>query len=252
MPTLLYSMPLTLKQATADPSPRWRLLDTHGQIWVIFLWGHCSFLRHPGAHKVLFVHSKSLFPQSCVSSGGSMVGLVVTFSKKTYAIPKSAAPRAPAAGHCWPVPSQETLRHGSGSGLWVGHAFCALPRSEHLSNQVLGKHTVPGGLCILISSQVLAIRSPRCTMRAPSQVCCMSPLESWSQAATLLNDISHPGSQEDVVSSWEPAHSLVEDAISGAEIVAAPCLLALALPLGGEGLVGSQLPYKRQKESQKS
>ena len=32
------------------------------------LWGHCSFLLGPGAHKVLFVPSKSLFPQSCVSS----------------------------------------------------------------------------------------------------------------------------------------------------------------------------------------
>ena len=28
----------------------------------------CSFLLGPGAHKVLFVSSKSLFPQSCVSS----------------------------------------------------------------------------------------------------------------------------------------------------------------------------------------
>ena len=53
-------------------------------------------------HKVLFVPSKSLFPQSCVSSGGSMVGLMVTSSKKAYAIPKSAAPGAPvpAAVHC--------------------------------------------------------------------------------------------------------------------------------------------------------
>ena len=37
-----------------------------------------SFLLGPGAHKVLFVPSKSLFPQSCVSSGGSMVGLTAT------------------------------------------------------------------------------------------------------------------------------------------------------------------------------
>ena len=44
---------------------------------------------------------------------------------------------------------------------------------------------------------------------------------------TLLADVSHPGSQEDLVSNWEPAHSLVEDAISGAEI--APRLLALAV-----------------------
>ena len=45
---------------------------------------------------------KSLFPQSCVSSRGSMLGLMATSSKRAYAIPKSAAPRAPAhaAGHC--------------------------------------------------------------------------------------------------------------------------------------------------------
>ena len=33
-------------------------------------------------HKVLFVPSRSLFPQSCVSSGGSMVGLMATSSNK--------------------------------------------------------------------------------------------------------------------------------------------------------------------------
>ena len=35
-------------------------------------------------------------PQSYVSSGGSMVGLMMTSSKRVYAIPRSAAPRAPA------------------------------------------------------------------------------------------------------------------------------------------------------------
>ena len=45
-----------------------RLLDTHRQVWVSPLWGPCSFLWGPGACKVLSVHSKSLFPQSCVSS----------------------------------------------------------------------------------------------------------------------------------------------------------------------------------------
>ena len=49
------------------------LLDTHRQVWVSLLWGLCSFLLGPGVHKVLFVPYKSLFPQSCVSSGGSMV-----------------------------------------------------------------------------------------------------------------------------------------------------------------------------------
>ena len=44
---------------------------------------------------------------------------------------------------------------------------------------------------------------------------------------TLLVDVNRPGSQEDLVNNWEPAHSLVEDAVSGAEI--APRLLALAV-----------------------
>ena len=62
---------------------------------------------------------------------------------------------------------------------------------------------------------------------------------------TLLAVVNHPGSQEDFVSNWKPAHSLVEDAVSGAEI--APCLSALAvtrLPLclqQGKGLVRSWL-----------
>ena len=58
-------------------------------------------------YKVLLVPSKSLFPQSCVSSSSSLVGLMATSSKRAYAIPRSAAPRAPApvAGHCWPVRS---------------------------------------------------------------------------------------------------------------------------------------------------
>ena len=43
------------------------------------------FLLGPGAHKVLFVPSKCLFPQFCVSSGGSMVGLMATSSKRAYA-----------------------------------------------------------------------------------------------------------------------------------------------------------------------
>ena len=99
---LLHSVPLTLQQATTDPVFCQRLLDTHRQVWASLLWGHCSFLLGPGAHKVLFVPFKSLFPQSYVSSGGSMVGLMVTSSKRAYAIPRSAAPRAPAhlAGHC--------------------------------------------------------------------------------------------------------------------------------------------------------
>ena len=99
---LLHSVPPTLQQATADPRLHRRLLDTHGHVWVSFLWGHCSFLLDPSVHKVLFVPSKNLFPQSCVSFGCSVVELMAISSKRAYAIPRSPAPRVPAlvAGHC--------------------------------------------------------------------------------------------------------------------------------------------------------
>ena len=96
MPLFLHSVPPTLQQATADPRLCWRLLDTHGQVWVSPLWGPWSFLLGPGAHQVLFVPSKSLFLQSCMSSGSSVVGLMVTSSTRAYVIPRSAAPRTPA------------------------------------------------------------------------------------------------------------------------------------------------------------
>ena len=81
---------------------RRRLLDPDGQVWVSLLWGHCSLLLDLGVHKVLFVPSKCLFPQSCISSGDSTVGLMVTSFKRAYAISRSAAPKAPApvAVHC--------------------------------------------------------------------------------------------------------------------------------------------------------
>ena len=46
---------------------------------------------------------------------------------------------------------------------------------------------------------------------------------------TLLADVNHPGSQEDMVSNWEPADNLVADVVSGDEIAAAHCLVALAV-----------------------
>ena len=56
--------------------------------------------------------------------------------RRAYAIPRSAAPRAPApaAGCCWPITPQETLKHSSGSvsvgslGLGV-HKVCLSPLS---------------------------------------------------------------------------------------------------------------------------
>ena len=44
---------------------------------------------------------------------------------------------------------------------------------------------------------------------------------------TFLEGVNCSGSQEELVSNWDPAHSLVEDAISGVET--APLLPALAV-----------------------
>ena len=67
----------------------WTLPSKSGSV----LWGHCSFLLGPGAHRLCLCPLRVYFP-CCVSSGSSMVGLMVTSSKRAYVIPKSAAPRA--------------------------------------------------------------------------------------------------------------------------------------------------------------
>ena len=76
----------TLQLANIDPCIHWRLLDTHKQVWVSLLWGHCSFLLGPGVQASVCAHQEYI-SQSCVSSGSSMVGLMATFSKRAYAIP---------------------------------------------------------------------------------------------------------------------------------------------------------------------
>ena len=113
----LQSVPPTLQQATTDLHLCWTLMDTHRQVCVSLLKGHCSFLLSPGVYKVLFVPSESLFLQSCVSSGGSILELMVTFSKRAQAIPKSAVPRAPwqATADHTSTGDTQTLKGMSGS-----------------------------------------------------------------------------------------------------------------------------------------
>ena len=126
---LPHSVPLTLQQATADPRLCWRLLDTHGQVWVSLLRGHCSFLLGPGVHKVLFV-PKSLFPWPCVSSGSSMVRLMEISTKRAYAITRSAAPRAPAL---WQATADPYLckRHSNWGNSKAGLAQSVVSPGAH-------------------------------------------------------------------------------------------------------------------------
>ena len=117
MHALLHSVPPTLQQATTNPRLRQRLLDTHRQVWVSLLWGHCSFLLGPGAHKVLVCAHQESISQSCVSSGSSVVGLMATSSKRAYAILKSAAPSHTQV-HCTqsPCPCSSPLPTRTSSG----------------------------------------------------------------------------------------------------------------------------------------
>ena len=123
--------------------------------------------------------------------------------------------------------------------------FVPFPGPSSSGKQVLGKCTVPGRPCILITSPVLALWFPGYAAREPSQVCHVSPLASWSQAATLLADVNHPGSREDLVSNWEPAHSLVEEPSLGPRLPFAFWLWLLPTCLSasswGRGPVCSQL-----------
>ena len=130
------------------------------------------------------------------------------------------------------LPRSKPLRF---SGAFQGHTlkwamcFVPFPGPSCSGDQMLGKYTVPGGPCVLCTFLVPVTWFPGCPMRAQSQVCRASPLGNWSQSVTLLDNVNCPGSQEDVVSNWQPSHSLVEGVVSGAEIAVAPCLPALAV-----------------------
>ena len=95
---------------TQCPQPCSRPPPTHtyiGDAWTLtgksgpFSCGITAPFSWVLVHTFLFLPSKSLFPHSCVSSGGSMVALMETSSKRAYAISGSAAPRvlAPVVGH---------------------------------------------------------------------------------------------------------------------------------------------------------
>ena len=184
-----------------------------------------------------FATGKLPLPRQCVFPGSTLLRL--QGSLQGYC-PKWAL-------HFMHIPGLSDSGSWFSSGAQTGLAvhFVPFPGWSISGDLVLGECTVSGGLCILYTSPVPAAWSPRCAMRAQFQVCCVSPLGSWSQAVTLLADVNCSGSQENVISSWEPAHSLVEDGVSGAEIAAAPFLPALAvthLPLclwGERALYGS-------------
>ena len=134
MHAVLCSVSPILQEATADPCVRQRLLDTPRQVWVSRSWGHCSFLLGPDVHKVLSVPFKSLFPQSCVSSGGSVLGLMVTSSRGLMPYPGLLHPEPLPLRQATADPSlhrrhSHTVLAQSLWGLWVlvHTSFCLYP-----------------------------------------------------------------------------------------------------------------------------
>ena len=134
MYALLHSAPPALQQAASDPRLRRRLVDTHSKSRTVSCGVTAPFSRS-WCTRFCCALQESISP-SCVSSGSSMVGLVAISSKRAYATPGSAAPRAPVpgAGHRQPAPPQELPRHSSVSvsvgSLGPGaHKVCLSPLS---------------------------------------------------------------------------------------------------------------------------
>ena len=133
----------------------------------------------------------------------------------------------------------------SGSGSWVLHkgtdsfgpVFCTLPRSEELRR--------PG---------TWRAHCPRCTvcLITPVPSCSVSWVHSKStvlgvpcvSSGGLISGCNHPGRcqpsriPEDFVNNWEPAPSLVEDAIFGAEVASSLLALDVACRQMGQSTAG--------------
>ena len=77
----------------------------------------------------------------------------------------------------------------------LGMCFVSSSGLSSSSDQVLGERAVPGGLCILITSLVLASLFPRCAGRGPSQVPYVSSV--------------------DLISGWDPPGRCQPYRISG-------------------------------------
>ena len=166
--------------------------------------GECSqCLGHTGFTPT---HGMYAFPVYTAQAPGCSAGGLSKAGPGLHALPRSKPLRFRFSG----TPQRRRLS-------WA----CVLCLSQVRAAQVtwcLATAHSPGGAASLSTSLVPAAQLPGCAAGAPSQVCHVSPLGSSSLPATLLVDVNHPGSQENLVSNWEPARSLVEDAVSGAEI----------------------------------
>ena len=111
-----------------------------------------SLLLSPGSWCTRFCCAlQECISQSCVSSGSSMVGLMVTSSQRTYAIPTPRAP-VPAADHCRPGPpkavSVSVGSPGPGAHRFVWALWASLAGTGFDSKREFAPPTVLLGLLL--------------------------------------------------------------------------------------------------------
>ena len=153
---LLHSVPPTAQQVTADRRLHQRLLDTHGQVWVSLLWGHCSFLLGPGVYSFVCALPESVSPvlcefwQLCGGVNGDLLleGLCHTQACCT----QSPCP------HRSPLPTR-TSTADTQTQFWLGLCglgvrFVPFPGLSSSGNHVLGEHPVLCGPGILLTSPI--------------------------------------------------------------------------------------------------
>ena len=139
------------------------------------------------------------------------------------------------------VSGSRVLHKGTDS---VGPAFCALPGSEQLRRPGAWRaHTPQVGQWVLSPpmSQPLRFLGAQWEHCLRCALCLLWGADLWLHPSWWMSTIQDP--KKTWLATGEPACSLVEDAISGAEFT--PCLLALAvtwLPPAGNGPVHCRLP----------
>ena len=102
-------------------------------------------------------------------------------------------------------------------GLSWACVLCASHVSAAQVSRCLASAVTPRWGVRLITSPVPATGFSGCTMGTPSQVCLVSLLASCSLAVTLLSDVSHPESQEVLISN-EACLPFGRGCLSGATI----------------------------------
>ena len=165
--TLMHSVPPTLQQTTTNPCLCWRLLDTHGQVWVSLLLGHCSFLYFGGSkitadgdcsHEIkrhLLLGRKSM-----TNLHGILKSRDVTLPTKVRLVKAMVFPIVMYGCESWTIKKAEHQRIDAFElMLWCWRRLLRVPWTARRSNQSILKDISPEysleGLMLMLKLQYL-------------------------------------------------------------------------------------------------